>query len=76
MKRLWAYLKRYSKRYVFSYKIRMEETSIELLERILDDNNIFDHYKQVYRNKGTSGIANLSVEELGHYIFLHKEAIK
>ena len=44
-KRIWAYLKRYSKRRVFSYKIRKEETSMELLEKILDDKNLFNAYE-------------------------------
>lgn len=49
---------------------------MELLEKILDDKNLFNAYKQVYKNKGTSGIDNISVEELGHYMYLHKEEIK
>ena len=28
----------------------------ELLERILDNKNLYKAYEQVYRNKGTSGI--------------------
>ena len=49
---------------------------MELLEKILDDKNLFNAYKQVYKNKGTSGIDNISVEKLGHYMYLHKEEIK
>ena len=37
-------------------EIRKERTSMELLEKVLDDKNLFEAYKQVYRNKGTSGI--------------------
>ena len=73
---VWAYLREYSKRHVFSYKIRKEETSMELLEKILDDNNLFRAYKQVYKNKGTSGIDKVTVEELGFYMYQHKEEIK
>ena len=71
-KRIWAYFKRYSKRCAFSYKIRKEETSMELLDKILDDKNLFNAYKQVYKNKGTSGVDNITVEELGYYMYLHK----
>ena len=49
---------------------------MELLEKILDDKNLFNAYKQVYRNKGTSGIDNITVEELGYYMYQHKEEIK
>lgn len=57
-------------------EIRKERTSMELLERVLDDKNLFKAYKQVYKNKGTSGIDGITVEELGHYMYLHKEEIK
>lgn len=67
---------RISKRYVCSYKIRKEETSMELLEKIWDDNNLFNAYKQVYKNKGTSGVDGITVEELGFYMYQHKEEIK
>ena len=49
---------------------------MELLEKILDDNNLFRAYKQVYKNKGTSGIDKVTVEELGFYMYQHKEEIK
>lgn len=49
---------------------------MELLEKILDDNNLFNAYKQVYKNKGTSGIDGTTVEELGAYMYKHKEEIK
>ena len=49
---------------------------MELLEKILDDNNLFRTYKQVYKNKGTSGIDKVTVEELGFYMYQHKEEIK
>lgn len=57
-------------------EIRKERTSMELLEKVLDDKNLFKAYKQVYKNKGTSGIDGITVEELGHYMYLHKEEIK
>ena len=49
---------------------------MELLEKILDDNNLYNAYKQVYRNKGTSGVDGVTVEELGVYMYKHKEEIK
>ena len=49
---------------------------MELLEEILDDKNLFNAYKQVYKNKGTSGVDGITVDELGYYMFKHKEEIK
>jgi len=49
---------------------------MELLEKILDNQNLFEAYKQVYANKGASGIDGITVEELGNYLFNNKEEIK
>ena len=49
---------------------------MELLEKVLDDNNLFEAYKQVYKNKGASGVDGITVDELGYYMYLHKEEIK
>ena len=49
---------------------------MELLEKILNDNNLYNAYKQVYRNKGTSGVDGVTVKELGVYMYKHKEEIK
>ena len=49
---------------------------MELLEKILDDRNLYNAYKQVYKNKGASGVDGITVEELGVYLFQHKEEIK
>lgn len=57
-------------------EIRKERTNMELLEKVLDDKNLFEAYKQVYKNKGTSGVDGVTVEELGKYMYLHKEEIK
>ena len=57
-------------------EIRKERTSMELLEKVLNDNNLFEAYKQVYSNKGTSGVDGVTVDELGKYMYLHKEEIK
>ena len=48
----------------------------ELLERILDNKNLYKAYEQVYRNKGTSGIDGMTIDEVGYYLYLHKEKIK
>lgn len=47
-----------------------------LLEKILDDKNLYEAYKQVYKNKGTCGVDGISVQELGRYMYEHKEEIK
>ena len=49
---------------------------MELLEKVLDDKNLFEAYKQVYKNKGASGVDRVTVDELGEYMYLHKEEIK
>ena len=40
---------------------------MELLEKVLDDKNLFRAYEQVYKNKGASGIDGVTVDELGYY---------
>ena len=49
---------------------------MELLEKILDNQNLFNAYEQVYKNKGSAGIDGVTVEQLGRYLYLHKEEIK
>ena len=49
---------------------------MELLEKVLEDRNLYIAYEQVYKNKGASGIDGMTVEASGHYLFLHKEEIK
>ncbi len=49
---------------------------MELLEKVLSDKNLFEAYKQVYKNKGASGVDGVTVDELGTYMYLHKEEIK
>lgn len=48
---------------------------MELLEKILSKNNLNNAYKQVYKNKGASGVDGVTVEELFSYIKEHKEEI-
>lgn len=49
---------------------------MELLERVLDDNNINLAIKRVQRNKGASGIDKMGVEELQLYFIEYGEDIK
>lgn len=48
---------------------------MELLEKVLSKENLNKAYKQVYKNKGTSGIDGVTVEELFSYIREHQEEI-
>ena len=61
---------------MINVEIRKERTSMELLEKVLDDRNLFKAYKQVYKNKGASGVDGVTVDELGYYMYQHKEEIK
>ena len=48
---------------------------MELLEKILSKQNLNIAYKQVYKNKGASGVDGVTVDELFSYIKEHKEEI-
>ena len=48
---------------------------MELLEKVLSKENLNNAYKQVYRNKGASGVDGITTEELFSYIKEHKEEI-
>ena len=61
---------------MINVEIRKERTSMELLEKVLNDKNLFEAYKQVYKNKGASGVDGITVDELGYYMYQHKEEIK
>ena len=52
------------------------ETSVELLEEILSNQNMNQAYKRVYRNKGASGVDGVSVEELKEYLKEHKDELR
>ena len=43
-------------------EIREVETNMELLEKVLFKENLNNAYKQVYKNKGASGIDGVTVE--------------
>ena len=48
---------------------------MELLEKVLSKANLNNAYKQVYKNKGASGVDGVTTEELFSYIKEHKEEI-
>ena len=48
---------------------------MELLEKVLSKENLNNAYKQVYKNKGASGIDGVTVEKLFSYIREHQEEI-
>ena len=48
---------------------------MELLEKVLSEENLNNAYKQVYKNKGASGVDGVTTEELFSYIKEHKEEI-
>lgn len=63
------------KRYWSMSEIRKVETDMELLEKVLSKENLNNAYKQVYKNKGASGVDGVTVDELFSYIKEHKEEI-
>lgn len=65
-----------SKEIIVNVEIRKERTSMELLERVLNDNNIENAIEKVVTNKGTSGIDGMKVEELYSYFYEHGEELK
>ena len=48
---------------------------MELLDKVLSKENLNKAYKQVYKNKGASGVDGITVEELFAYMKEHKEEI-
>ena len=48
---------------------------MELLEKVLSKENLNNAYKEVYNNKGASGVDGVTVEKLFAYIKEHKEEI-
>ena len=56
-------------------EIRKVETDMELLEKVLSKENLNKAYKQVYKNRGASGVDGVTVEELFAYIKENKEEI-
>lgn len=48
---------------------------MELLEKVLNDNNLIKACDQVYKNKGASGIDGITVDALYPYFYELKEEI-
>ena len=55
-------MKKTSKEIIINVETRKERTSMELLEKVLSDNNIKNAMEKVVSNKGTSGIDGMKVE--------------
>src|SRR5690625_6435092 len=53
-----------------------EETSVELLEEILSNQNMNKAYKRVYRNKGASGVDGVTVKEMKAHLREHKDELR
>mgnify|MGYP004536928387 CR=1 FL=1 len=49
---------------------------MELLKKVLNDNNLITACNQDYRNKGAGGIDGITVNELYSYFYEYKEEIK
>ncbi len=52
-----------------------EETDMELLEEILNQNNLNKAYKKVVANKGVAGVDGITVEEEFDYLKENKDRI-
>ena len=52
-----------------------EETNMELLEEILNQNNLNEAYKKVIANKGVTGVDGITVEEEFDYLKENKDRI-
>ena len=52
------------------------ETSVELLEEILSNQNMNQAYKRVYRNKGASGVDGVTIIELKAHLIEHKDELR
>ncbi len=49
---------------------------MELLEKVLDNDNLHEAYKQVHKNKGACGVDGMTVDEVFLYMVKHMEEIK
>src|SRR5690625_5406835 len=49
---------------------------MELLEEILSNDNMNDAYKQVYRNKGASGVDGVTIDDLAYHLRKHKDELR
>jgi group II intron reverse transcriptase/maturase len=55
---------------------RKGETSVELLEQILSNQNMNEAYLRVFRNKGASGVDGVTVDELKQYLKENKDELR
>jgi RNA-directed DNA polymerase len=55
---------------------RKGETSVELLEQILSNQNMNEAYLRVYKNKGASGVDGITVDELKQYLKENKDELR
>jgi group II intron reverse transcriptase/maturase len=55
---------------------RKGETSVELLEQILSNQNMNEAYLRIYRNKGASGVDGVTVDELKQYLKENKDELR
>lgn len=55
---------------------RKGETSVELLEQILSNQNMNEAYLRIYRNKGASGVDGVTVDELKQYLKENKGELR
>ena len=61
--------------YFIYLRKRKEETDMELLEEILNQNNLNKAYKKVVANKGVAGVDGITVEEENEYLKENKDRI-
>ena len=61
--------------YFIYLRKRKEETDMELLEEILNQNNLNKAYKKVVANKGVAGVDGITVEEEFDYLKENKDRI-
>lgn len=52
------------------------ETSVELLDQILSNQNMNEAYLRVYKNKGASGVDGVTVDELKQYLKENKDELR
>ncbi len=52
------------------------QVSDQIMEAIVEASNLERAYKQVKQNKGSPGVDNMTVDELGNYLTLHITQIK
>jgi RNA-directed DNA polymerase len=54
----------------------MQQDTSRLLERILDNENLYEAYRRVVKNRGAPGVDGKTVEELGEYLKDHWHGIR